>query len=327
MKKITTKILMSVACVTMMFASMADTQSVQAAVKVQGTIDLQKKVLIIPKGKKTAIRQNNITLVKGCRYRVRARSGKVKLESTDPSIVPVYRKIIMAQMPGSSTLRITYKGKTQSLKIKVIASHKHSFKTTKKATCKRKGVKTCTDCGLTNTLPKTAHHYMTETCTSIEGRGKKITDVYTVMCSGCDWDMTNWTSDQRYAHQSHFEAVEAGKLNFCGLGYYGVAGIVRYEKYVKVLTTETCCKNCGAWDMDRTYDTDLYYVDTKMHNKISADEDPWEVWSYETYCKEYGFLLCEGCHLEVMPGYECHRCHIVAPNTPVANTTAQKRGY
>ena len=140
MKKNIKVFLVFTVCVLMLFSGMAlSSVGVSAAAKTQGTVDLQKKALIIRNGKKIVIRQNKITIVKGCRYQVKARSIKSKLKSSKPSVLSVSKKIITAKRPGSAKLKVTYKGKTQSFKIKVIASHKHTWKITKKGTCKAKG--------------------------------------------------------------------------------------------------------------------------------------------------------------------------------------------
>lgn len=367
MKRLTTKILTIAACAAMMLtaAPLANTQSVQAAVKAQGTVDLTTQKLSIPKGVKTAMVSKTVTMVKARRYQVKAKFGTTVVKSnatwksSKPAVATVSTTgLITAKAPGTTTIKVTYGKKSQTFKVKVVASHTHSWKTiskstcatkgkklcktcgatgttalskthnfvtTKKATCKTKGVETCSVCGLKNTLPKTAHHYVTKTNTHIEGRGKKTKYETSMLCPGCNWDMSDWTTNQRMAHQSHFEAMDAGLVSedCWSAGYTGVAGAIRYEKRVKVQTTETYCENCGAWDMDKTYEKDLYYVNAKGE-KIGANEDPYAVWSYENYCKEHGFVLCENCNLEVMPGTECHRCHTVAPTASVRKAAARK---
>lgn len=59
---------------------------------------------------------------------------------------------------------------------------KHSWKTTKKATCERTGVKTCKKCKLQKSIKKTAHKYVNTTVKDIEFDGYE----YIVKCSGCD---------------------------------------------------------------------------------------------------------------------------------------------
>lgn len=366
MKRLTTKILTIAACAAMMLtaAPLANTQSVQAAVKAQGTVDLTTQKLSIPKGVKTAMVNKTVTMVKARRYQVKAKFGKTivksqaKWKSSKPAVVTVSSTgLITAKAPGTATIKVTYGKKSQTFKVKVIASHTHSWKTiskstcatkgkklcktcggtgttalakthnfevTKKATCETKGVETCVDCGLKNALPKTAHKYVTETAKYPEGRGKK-TKAYTVWCPGCMWDMTNWTRNQVDAHQGHIDAILEGKLDIgCfNSGYTGADGEIRYEKYMLTETTETYCKYCGAGELSKKTKKDLYYCDMYGKKLPDGETDPWASWSYENYCKEHGFVLCENCNLEVMPGHECPRCHIVAPTT--ASTTASVR--
>lgn len=381
MKRLSTKIMTIAACAAMMLtaAPLANVNTVQAAVKAQGTVNLATatKKLTIPKGKSTVITNNTLTMVKGRRYDVKFKvAGKTYKLSTLPTtvgkakvnttaIASIKSNLLTANKAGTTTFRIIKGGKDLvKLKVKVIdtTAHKHawknitkatcatkgkklcktcgatgttamskthSFKVTKKATCERKGVETCTVCGLQNTLPKTAHKYVTEKSTGIEGRGEQTKYGTSTICPGCRWDMTDWTMAQMNMHQSHIDAISEGKLSFdCfSAGYTGVAGVVRYEKYVKTESIATTCEYCGAFDMDKTYTKDLYYVDAKTHKKIAADEDPWYVYSYENYLKEHGFLLCPNCHdMEVMPGHTCQVCKAVAPaSTNTAKKAAAKR--
>ena len=213
MKRLTTKIMAIAACAAMMLtaAPLANVNNVQAAVKSQGTVNLATttKILSIPKGTSTLIKNNTLTMVKGRRYDVKVKIkgktyklstlpttvGKAKVNTT--AIASIKNNLLTANKAGTTTFRIIKGGKNLvSLKVKVIdtAAHKHSwknitkatcatkgkklcktcgatgttamskthnFEVTKKATCERKGVETCTDCGLQNTLPNTAHEYVT----------------------------------------------------------------------------------------------------------------------------------------------------------------------
>lgn len=254
-----------IVCVLMVHTGITATAiPVSAAVKTNGTIDLQKKALIIPNGKKTAIKQNKITIVRGCKYQVKAKSIKAKLKSSKPSVLSVSKKIITAKKPGTATLRITYKNKNQSLKIRIVASHKHSFKVTKKATCKAKGVQTCSVCGVTESIDKTAHEYKTETSEYIEGRGKPY-EVSSTYCNGCGADMTNWTQSEIDAHRTNFDNWDC-----FGAAIYGTVGETRYPKYVMTKTVAIYCKHCGAWKSQTT--TDLYECDP-YGNKIETGSD------------------------------------------------------
>lgn len=376
MKRLTAKIMTIAACAAMMLSvPFVNTQTVQAAVKSQGTVNLATttKKLTIPKGTSTVIKNNTLTMVKGRRYAVKFKIkgktynlatlpttvGKAKVNTT--SIASIKSNLLTANKAGTTTFRIVKGTKNLvSLKVKVIdtAAHKHAwknitkatcatkgkklcktcgatgttamskthnFKVTKKATCERKGVETCTVCGLQNALPKTAHKYVTETSRYPEGRGKEI-KTYTIWCPGCMWDMTNWTNKQRDAHQGHIDAILENKLSFdCfTAGFTGVAGELRYEKYMLTETTGAYCEYCGAAKDGKETTKDLYYCDMYGKKLPDGETDPWASWSYENYMKEHGFVACEGCHLEVMPGHECPECHIVAPASTARKAAAKR---
>ncbi len=312
MKRLTTKIITIASCAVMMLSvPFVNTQSVQAAVKSQGTVNLATttKKLSIPKGTSTAIKNNTLTMVKGRRYAVKFKIkgktynlatlpttvGKAKINTT--AIASIKNNLLTANKAGTTTFRIIKGSKNLvSLKVKVIdtAAHKHAWKNitkatcatkgkklcktcgatgttailkthtfivTKKATCASKGTETCTGCGLTNTLPKTKHNYVTDTWESVEGRGKKYTES-AVLCNGCNINMTDWTQEQIQAHQYDLDGILAGTSSFAcmGAGTHGAIGKTKYEKYAMVKNEETTCKNCGAWNMDKTKKTDLYEV-------------------------------------------------------------------
>lgn len=73
---------------------------------------------------------------------------------------------------------------------------KHSWKTTKKATCERVGIKTCKKCKLQKTIAKTSHKWVTSNKQVIEGEREDIV----FYCMGC-----------------HCEDIPAGK---CGVDYH-----------------------------------------------------------------------------------------------------------
>lgn len=302
MKRLTTKILTIAACAAMMLtaAPLANVQSVQAAVKAQGTVDLTTQKLSIPKGVKTAMVNKTVTMVKARRYQVKAKFGTTVVKSnatwksSKPAIATVSATgLVTAKAPGTATIKVTYGKKSQTFKVKVVASHTHSWKTiskstcatkgkklcktcgatgttalskthnfkiTKKATCETKGVKTCTVCGTKEAIAKTAHKYVTETSEYIEGRGKPYF-VNTYYCNGCGLDMTGWTVDEmNERHQFNLDGMQAGTINWdCfNAGYNGASGVKKYPKYVKTKTTATYCEHCGAWK-DQVVE-DLYEV-------------------------------------------------------------------
>lgn len=331
MKRLTTKILTIAACAAMMLTAvpLANVQSVQAAVKAQGTVNLETKKLSIPKGTSTAITNNTLTMVKGRRYAVKFKIkgkayslatlpttvGKAKVNTT--TIASIKNNMLTANKAGTTTFRVVKGSKNLvTLKVKVIdtTAHKHSWKTltkatcaskgkklcktcgatgttamskthsfkiTKKATCETKGVKTCTVCGTKEAIAKTAHEYVTETATYIEGRGKAYYED-AVYCNGCGIDISNWTRNQIDFHYTDIEGMQTGTANWdCfNAGHNMLAGVEKYPKYVKTKTVETYCKHCGAWK-DKTNEDlyEVYYdewrnVVRKSDNKI-LEESVW----------------------------------------------------
>ena len=323
MKRLTTKILTIAACAAMMLtaAPLANTQSVQAAVKAQGTVNLTTQKLSIPKGVKTAMVNKTVTMVKARRYQVKAKFGttvvksQAKWKSRKPAVATVSSTgLITAKAPGTATIKVTYGKKSQTFKIKVIASHTHSWKTlskstcatkgkklcktcgatgttavskthsfkiTKKATCETKGVKTCTVCGTKEAIAKTAHEYVTETSEYIEGRGKAYYED-AEYCNGCGIDITHWSVDESSAHWTDIAGMQAGTVNWdCfSAGSNGASGVEKYPKYVVNKTVETYCKHCGAWKDKTSEDLyEVYYdewrnVVRKSDNKI-LEESVW----------------------------------------------------
>lgn len=323
MKRLTTKILTIAACAAMMLtaAPLANVNTVQAAVKAQGTVDLTTQKLSIPKGVKTAMVNKTVTMVKARRYQVKAKFGTTVVKSnatwksSKPAVATVSTTgLITAKAPGTATIKVTYGKKSQTFKIKVIASHTHSWKTlskstcatkgkklcktcgatgttalskthnfkvTKKATCQTKGIETCTECGLKNALPKTAHKYKTETWEKVEGRGKPYF-VNTFYCNGCGIDMTDWTMDQVHEHQLDIEGMQAGTANMdCfNAGHNGASGVERYPKYVMAHNEETYCETCGAHkalnveDLYEVYYDEWRNIVRKSDNKI-LEESVW----------------------------------------------------
>jgi hypothetical protein len=301
MKRSITKIFTIAACAAMMLTAMP-MQSIQAATTSQGTISLSTQKLVIKKGVKTAMVNKTLTMVKNRRYQVKAKFGKTTVsktgtyKSSKPAVATVSSTgLVTAKAPGTATIKVTYNGKSQSFKVKVIASHKHAwkttrkatcavkgkklcqtcgctgttamktthtFKTTKKATCEKSGTQTCTVCGTTAKIAKTSHAWQTDTWESIEGRGKPY-EVATLICTRCHADMTEWTKDQITAHRLHLDSP-------CfGANITGAVGVTRYPKYVMVKETEITCKNCGAWkDLLKE---DLYECDINGNPLTESD--------------------------------------------------------
>ena len=303
MKRSITKIFTIAACAAMMLTAMP-MQSVQAATTSQGTISLSTQKLIISKGVKTAMVNKTLTMVKNRRYQVKAKFGKTTVsktgtyKSSKPAVATVSSTgLVTAKAPGTATIKVTYNGKSQSFKVKVIASHKHAwkttrkatcaikgkklcqtcgatgttamktthtFKTTKKATCKTSGTQTCTVCGTTAKIAKTSHAWQTDTWESIEGKGKPYY-VTTVICGGCNADMTEWTDEQIEAHRYDIN----NNPQCFGARIHGAVGVTRYPKYFMVKETEITCKNCGAWK-DK-FQEDLYECDINGNPLTESD--------------------------------------------------------
>lgn len=177
MKRLTAKIMTIAACAAMMLtaAPLANVNTVQAAVKAQGTVNLATttKKLSIPKGTSTAIKNNTLTMVKGRRYAVKFKIngktyslatlpttvGKAKVNTT--AIASIKNNLLTANKAGTTTFRIVKGTKNLvSLKVKVIdtAAHKHSWKNITKATCATKGKKLCKTCGATGTTAMSKTH-------------------------------------------------------------------------------------------------------------------------------------------------------------------------
>lgn len=304
MKKRVRLLLALIVCAAMLYAGLTAplATTVSAAVKTDGTIDLQKKALVIPKGKKTAIKGRTLTMVKNRRYQVKAKFGKTTVsktgtyKSSKPAVATVSSTgLVTAKAPGTATIKVTYNGKSQSFKVKVIASHKHAwkttrkatcavkgkklcqtcgctgttamktthtFKTTKKATCKKSGTQTCIVCGTTAKIAKTSHAWQTDTWESIEGRGKPYY-VTTVICGRCNTDMTEWTMEQINAHRFNLDSpCHCANIT-------GAVGVTRYPKYFMVKETEITCKNCGTWK-DK-FQEDLYECDINGNPLTESD--------------------------------------------------------
>lgn len=233
------------------------TVSVSAAAPIRSTINMA--------------RTKNVTVVKGNRYRMKA-VIKEKIITTQGKWISSNKKVatvtkngvIKAIKAGKTTIKATYKGRSLKTVVKVRSVCKHTWKTTKKATCGAKGTKICSVCGTTASIAKTAHKYVTDTWTGVEGRGK-VTYAFTMYCNGCNIDMTGLTNEQMGEHtfknRKDIESVLAGTviMKYCfGGGWHGADGEARYPKYMMTHLEETYCKTCGA-RKDKTI-TNLYEV-------------------------------------------------------------------
>ena len=147
---------------------------------------------------------------------------------------------------------VTVKGATAKQK-----SCKHTWKTTKKATCLRSGVKTCKKCKLTKTIAKKQHKWDTYDTTIT------VYDEYEIfMCNGC-------ACEDPELHEYHSSVNDFECENVCGMEFssrdYGSVEAAKsalrkharesdhvisicsrpgYENPHKETITVTECKNC-----------------------------------------------------------------------------------
>lgn len=171
----------------------ATTQTAYAATATNGTIDLVKKALVIPNGQTVKFVSSTTTIPKGCKYQVKAVFGSTTVKSqgtwksSAPAVATVSKTgLVTAKAAGTTTVKVVYGGKNQTVKVKVVASCKHVWKTTKKATCETAGKKLCTLCGKNNTVKTTECNWKTESYTSTAGYGKPYNRYYNT-CNGC-WE-------------------------------------------------------------------------------------------------------------------------------------------
>lgn len=172
---------------------------------------------------------------------------------------------LKAEKTGTATItgktRVT--GKTVSFTVTVKGasakqkSCKHTWKTTKKATCLRSGVKTCKKCKLTKTIAKKQHKWDTYDTTIT------VYDEYEIfMCNGC-------ACEDPELHEYHSSVNDFECENVCGMEFssrdYGSVEAAKsalrkharesdhvisicsrpgYENPHKETITVTECKNC-----------------------------------------------------------------------------------
>lgn len=312
MKRSKRKIIAVLMAIAMAFSVMIMTDSTpaQAATKAQGTVNINTKKLIIPKGSTTSFKNNTLIMVKDCRYQIKAKFGKktvaskIKYKSSDSKTVKVSKiGMITARKPGRAVIKITCKKANKTLNVKVIADHKHRLKTIVKATCNKTGKRLCKTCGAilttavskhdfityaeptcttdgvlmcktcknTKPLAKLAHEYVTRSTEEIEGGG----DVYyedLKYCAGCGINITKWTDEQIQAHQNDTEGIknETSNPECFAAGYTGILHAEKYPTYVMTKTTVSECKNCGSTADPEVKDLYEVYYD-EWRNTIRKD--------------------------------------------------------
>lgn len=236
MKRLTTKILTIAACAAMMLtaAPLANVNTVQAAVKAQGTVNLKTKKLAIPKGSTTVLKNNTLTMVKGRRYAVKfkikgkayslatlpATVGKAKVNTT--AIASIKNNMLVANKAGTTTFRVVKGSKNLvTLKVKVIdtTAHKHAWKTLSKSTCATKGKKLCKTCGATGTtaLSKTHSFKITKKATC-ETKGVET-------CTDCGLKNALPKTAHKYVTETWEKVEGRGKPYFVNTFYCNGCGI------------------------------------------------------------------------------------------------------
>lgn len=267
MKRLTAKIMTIAACAAMMLSvgPLANTQSVQAAVKAQGTVNLATatKKLTIPKGKSTVITNNTLTMVKGRRYAVKVKLagktyslatlpttvGKAKVNTT--SIASIKNNLLTANKAGTTTFRIIKGGKDLvKLKVKVIdtAAHKHAWKNITKATCASKGKKLCKTCGATGTtaMLKT-HSFKTTKKATCERKGVET-------CTVCGLQNALPKTAHNYKTETWTGVEGRGKAYFVNTFY---------------------CNGCGldmtGWTVDEMNEYHQFNIDGMQAGTINWD--------------------------------------------------------
>ena len=207
-------------------------------------------------------------------------ASKYQWSSSDTNVVAVerdlyndedYTECILLTAVGTGTATITGKGLgprpnvTMTVKVTLPAPTakqkkcKHVYKTTKAATCKRGGIKTCKKCKYQKEIKKVDHKYVTKTVHDTEY------DYYTETryCHGGDETELPICSDgfkvtMKYDnegnvapdsdYQTPFDAMEALDKHMREVGHGGYGGTLGYKPYGtahEVTKTKKLCKWCN----------------------------------------------------------------------------------
>lgn len=200
-----------------------------------------------------------------------------ELSTSDESVIQIEKRywgedidkvacyLLRAKKPGTAVITCVneWSGETVSFTINVKGATakqkacKHVWKTTKKATCNRPGVKVCKKCKLTKAISQKKHQWETYETT------KTVYDKYIVfICDGCtnpdpavrlehfntiggcdEWCNMEF-SEREYG--SREAALDALRTHAANAGHYiSVMSQFRYDNPHKVKVTVTECKKCG----------------------------------------------------------------------------------
>lgn len=181
--------------------------------------------------------------------------------------------IIKAEKPGTATITatpVTIKGETVSFSVNVKAPKvtakqkkcKHSWKTTKKATCLESGMKTCKKCKMQKVIAKKEHTFVTE---SKEKNDYKYYIVYLCDICGEEFSPLKYGSDEaaREAYGGHL--AKYGHDISDGWKYYEVP----YDKETSYKDIQVC-KTCGYSKMELQL-----IFDVNDPSKNIYEEDLW----------------------------------------------------
>ena len=155
--------------------------------------------------------------------------------------------IIKAEKPGTATITatpVTIKGETVSFTVKVKAPKvtakqkkcKHSWKTTKKATCLESGMKTCKKCKLQKVIAKKEHTFATE---SKEKNDYKYYFVYVCGICGEEFSPLEYGSDEAAKLECGAHEKKYGHDTLDGWQYYEVP-VEKETSYKDIQVCETC---------------------------------------------------------------------------------------
>lgn len=293
----------------------AATQTAYAAAETNGTIDLQKKALIIPKGKTTKFKNNTITMPMDCCYQIKAVIDGVTVKSqgswtsSNPAVAWTTTKGVVyasGSKPGTATIKVTYKGKSKSLKVKMVKKCTHVWKTTKKSTCDDSGEKRCTVCGK-NSTTKAECNWETKSYTSTAGYGKPYERYYET-CNACKNETKPGKWSDKPGSRGVFETVEDMSQHYCDNilnGDYNHDGCNQWfekiylEYHPITITGKYCsmcggnkdikesCNICGSLKNHDLSDQAPYWWDnecTALLKLIKANKDPDNIYKWKTTC-------------------------------------------